>query len=62
MPELPDIELYIAKLREKILGQKLVSFKTLSFAVLKSVTPAPQDLVGREVTGLRRIGKRIVIE
>ncbi len=59
---MPDIELYIAKLRERISGKRLVAFRVFGLSVLKSVTPAPADLVGREVTGLRRIGKRIVIE
>lgn len=62
MPELPDIELYIAKLRERLLGKRLVAFRVFGLSVLKSVTPAPKDLEGREVTGFRRIGKRIVIE
>jgi len=62
MPELPDIELYLAKLRDRIVDQRLTSFRVTGLSVLKSVTPAPKDLAGRRVLGLRRIGKRIVLE
>ena len=62
MPELPDIELYLTALRERILGRKLLRMRVLSMFLLRSVTPKPEDVEGRRVVGLRRLGKRIVIE
>lgn len=62
MPELPDVELYLSKLRERILGSTFTEFKSLNLFVLRSVLPAPASLAGLQVVGLRRIGKRIVIE
>jgi formamidopyrimidine-DNA glycosylase len=62
VPELPDVELYITKLRERIVGSTFTEFKSLNLFVLRSVMPAPASLVGLPVVGLRRMGKRIVIE
>lgn len=62
MPELPDIELYLTALREKVLGRKLLRMRVLSMFLLRSVTPKPEDVEGRRVVGLRRLGKRIVLE
>jgi len=61
MPELPDIELYLAKLRERILGKPLISLKVYTPFVLRSVSPSPRDLEGEKVLELRRLGKRIVL-
>lgn len=61
MPELPDVEAYIAGLRERVLGQPLNEVRLRSFSLLRTFDPPLQDAHGREVTGLRRIGKRIVI-
>ncbi|MDR3690931.1 MAG: DNA-formamidopyrimidine glycosylase family protein [Fimbriimonas sp.] len=62
MPELPDVELYIGLLREKLVGRTLTGIKLFNPFVLRSVSPKPLDLVGLAVVGLRRIGKRVVIE
>lgn len=62
MPELPDIELYLHALRSRIVDKRLVSAKTLNPFVLRSVIPPLSDLNGKKVTGLRRLGKRIVLE
>ena len=62
MPELPDVELYLSALRERLVGQPLVKVRLGSPFLLRTVEPAPSALSGLVVTGLRRIGKRIVIE
>ncbi len=62
MPELPDIEVYLDALRSRVLAQPLLSLRLLSPFVLRSVSPPPTALIGRRVTGLRRLGKRIVFE
>lgn len=62
MPELPDIELYLEALRERVVGHPLVRMRTLTPFILRSVKPSIQEVEGRTVTGMRRIGKRIVFE
>ncbi len=61
MPELPDIVVYIESLEARILGQTLDRVKILNPFVLRSVMPALEDVHGRPVSSLRRLGKRIVI-
>jgi len=62
MPELPDVTVYIEALERRIVGQTLLGIRLASPFVLRSVRPRPAELAGRRVTGLRRIGKRIVME
>lgn len=62
MPELPDITAYSEALGERILGAKLERLRIASPFLLRSVEPSPSELEGRVVAGLRRLGKRIVIE
>ncbi|MGH9203181.1 MAG: Fpg/Nei family DNA glycosylase [Vicinamibacterales bacterium] len=62
MPELPDIELYIHALRSRIVGQRLERVRLASPFLVRSVEPPLDQVFGRIVRGLRRIGKRIVWE
>jgi formamidopyrimidine-DNA glycosylase len=62
MPELPDITLYLTALAPRLLGTRLERIRVANPFLLRSVTPPPSEAEGREVSGLRRIGKRIVIE
>lgn len=62
MPELPDIELYLLKLRERILGERLLRIRLFSPFLLRTVSPRPAEAEGRVVEGLSRIGKRIAIQ
>lgn len=61
MPELPDVELYRTKLREKLVGETLEAVRIKSPFVLRSVEPPPDAAVGRTVVDVRRLGKRIAI-
>ncbi len=61
MPELPDVEAYIEALRPRIVGARLERVRIASPFLLRSVDPPVSDVVGRAVTGLRRLGKRVVI-
>src|SRR5947199_6590129 len=61
MPELPDIVVYIERLRPRIEGQTLERVRLVSPFLLRTAVPPIQELVARRVTELRRIGKRIVI-
>jgi len=62
MPELPDVTVYVEALEQRILGQTLTRVRLASPFLLRTVDPSPKDLEGREVTGITRMGKRIVIE
>lgn len=61
MPELPDIVVYLEALAPRVVGQAPVRLRILSPFVLRSVAPPPEVLEGIRVTGLQRIGKRIVL-
>ena len=62
MPELPDIECYLRALEPRVVGEPLEAVRLKSPFLLRSVTPPLSAAVGRRVTGLRRLGKRIVFE
>src|SRR2546430_13149211 len=61
MPELPDVTVYVEALRERVLGTRLERIGLATPCVLRSVDPPLGDVVGRTVTGVRRLGKRIVL-
>jgi formamidopyrimidine-DNA glycosylase len=61
MPELPDVEAYLAALRPRILGARLERVRLASLFVLRSVDPPLTAAAGRTVRELRRLGKRLVI-
>ncbi len=62
MPELPEATVYIDALERRIVGETLLGIRLASPFVLRTVQPRPAELAGRRVTGLRRVGKRIVME
>jgi formamidopyrimidine-DNA glycosylase len=62
LPELPDIVVYIEALEQRLIGQRLERLQLHSAFVLRSVDPPIEALAGLSVRGLRRSGKRIVIE
>jgi formamidopyrimidine-DNA glycosylase len=62
MPELPDVAVYIESIERRIASQPLTGLRLGSPFVLRTVDPAPAELAGRRVVGVRRVGKRIVIE
>src|SRR5262247_3224560 len=61
MPELPDVTVYVEALRERVVGARLQRIRLATPFVLRSVDPPLADVVGRTVTGVRRLGKRIVL-
>ncbi len=62
MPELPDILLYLHALESRVVGARLESVQCPSPFVLRTVDPSPAQCAGRRVVGLRRAGKRVVLE
>lgn len=61
MPELPDIVVYIESLERRIVGEKLERLRMGNPFLLRSVSPPIESVEGRQVVGLRRLGKRIAI-
>lgn len=61
MPELPEVTVYVERLRALAVGQPLSAIRFASPFVLRTVEPAPASYAGRELTGVDRIGKRIVL-
>ncbi len=61
MPELPDVAVYLEALERRILGARLERVRLLTPFLLRSVDPPLSALAGATVTGLRRLGKRLVI-
>lgn len=62
MPELPEIELYLSALRSHVVGQTLEALRIRSVSVLRTWDPPPRDAEGKRVLGVRRLGKRVVLE
>ena len=62
MPELPEIELYLHALRERVLGEELERVRILSPSLLKTFDPPVSEVYGKRVLNLRRLGKRIVFD
>jgi formamidopyrimidine-DNA glycosylase len=60
MPELPDITVYLERLRPRIEGQVLQQVNLVSPFLLRTVDPPLAEFVGQPIRGLRRLGKRIV--
>ena len=52
---------YVEALRARIAGARLERFRLGTPFVLRSVDPPLAEVVGRAVTGVQRLGKRIVI-
>ena len=60
MPELPDITIYLEALDRRILGQPLTRIRIASPFLLRTAVPPIQQIEGRRVVALQRLGKRIV--
>jgi formamidopyrimidine-DNA glycosylase len=60
MPELPDILAYATALSTRIQGRRLERVRLASPFLLRTADPPIKDAHGKRVTGIRRMGKRIV--
>lgn len=61
MPELPDLEVLKDNLTPRAVERAVRGVEVRSPAFLKTVHPSISELVGREVTGLARRGKYLII-
>ena len=61
VPELPDITVYVEALASRVAGAVLEQVRLASPFLLRTVEPPLEACRGRRVTGVRRLGKRVVI-
>ena len=61
MPELPDVTVYVERLRALTIGKPIESIKIASPFVLRTVSPSAKELEGAKVESVDRLGKRILI-
>ena len=61
MPELPDICAYLEALEHRVANGTLEDVSLLSPFFLRSAVPPLAEVIGRNVTGFQRLGKRIAI-
>src|ERR1700761_5480731 len=62
MPELPEVEITARRIEEATRGATVESVLAPGMNVMKTFDPPLEALVGREITGVRRISKMPVIE
>ena len=62
MPELPDVTVYVERLAALFVGQPIERIRVASPFLVRSVEPPVSACAGRVLTGVRRVGKRIVWE
>jgi formamidopyrimidine-DNA glycosylase len=62
MPELPEVEIVARRLDAALRGAEVESVLAPGMNVMKTFEPPLDALVGRELTGVRRIGKMPVVE
>jgi formamidopyrimidine-DNA glycosylase len=61
MPEQPDLTIYLEHLEARVLGRILQRVQVTSPFVLRTAVPPIGAAEGRRVSGVRRVGKRLVL-
>jgi formamidopyrimidine-DNA glycosylase len=62
MPELPEVEIVARRLNASLSGAGVESVVAPGMNVMKTFDPPLEALVGRKVSGVRRVGKMPVVE
>lgn len=62
MPELPEVEITARRLSEALAGVTIESATAPGINALKTFAPPLDTLAGREIEGVRRIGKHLVVD
>ncbi len=61
MPELPDITVYVESLDAKLRGATLQRVRVMNPFLLRTAMPPISSAEGHRVSGIERLGKRVVI-
>ena len=61
MPELPDITVYVERLQARVRGSRLQRLRLLNPFLLRTAQPPVSEIEGRRLTGVQRLGKRVVL-
>ncbi len=61
MPELPDITIYVERAQALLQGRVLERVRVLNPFLLRTAVPNISSIEGRRVTGVERLGKRVVL-
>ena len=61
VPELPEVQALAERIEAGLIGARLLRASALSFSALKTVTPSPDELEGRQLTAVGRRGKFLVM-
>jgi formamidopyrimidine-DNA glycosylase len=61
MPELPDVTVYVEHLARRLIGMRLESLRVTSPNLVRTALPPLREAEGRQVRGVRRLGKRVVL-
>ena len=62
MPELPEVEIAARRLDRAISGVEVESALAPGMVTMRTIDPPLDVLAGREITGVRRVGKMPVVE
>jgi formamidopyrimidine-DNA glycosylase len=62
MPELPEVEITARRLHSALSGTTVESVLAPGMNVMKTFEPPLEELAGREITAIRRVGKMPVVE
>src|SRR5215212_1359478 len=62
MPELPEVEIVVRRLRAGLSGARVESVAAPGVVTMRTFDPPLEALVGSEVTGVRRAGKMPIAE
>ena len=61
MPEIPDLTLYVEHLQRRMLGERLERVRVAGWNLLRTAEPPLAAAERHVVSGVRRVGKRLVI-
>ena len=61
MPEYPDLTVYVEHIERRVKGERLTGVRIASPFLLRSVTPAVDEVAGREVIAVQRLAKQLVL-
>ena len=62
MPELPEVQALAERLDNALAGAIWKGAQVIQFSGLKTFDPSPEELIGREIVGVGRRGKFVVID